>query len=309
MLGLMMDWPLMISSLIRHADRCHGDTEIVSRTVEGPIHRYTYRDAHTRARRLARALLRLGVAPASASARWPGTAIAISSSTTRMSGMGAIIHTINPRLFHDQLATSSTTRATAWSSSISRSCRWSRSSRRPARVSTVDRDDRRAHIRGARRPSVSSATRSCSPARATTTTGRSSTRTPRRDFATRPARPAIRRACCSATARRCCTRSRLPRGRERLLGAQRRAADRPDVPRQRLGHSVLGAAGRREARVPRRRARRQEPVRAVRERGGRQLGRRADRLARPHRLHAAAQPPVLDAQGRRRSAARRAPRR
>ena len=59
--GLMMDVPLLISSLIRHADRYHGDTEIVSRTVEGPIHRYTYRDAHARARRLARALARLGV--------------------------------------------------------------------------------------------------------------------------------------------------------------------------------------------------------------------------------------------------------
>jgi len=63
MQGLMMDVPLMISSLIRHADRYHGDTEIVSRTVEGPIHRYTYRDAHGRARCLARALSRLGVVP------------------------------------------------------------------------------------------------------------------------------------------------------------------------------------------------------------------------------------------------------
>src|SRR6516164_4652826 len=40
--GLMMNMPLMISSLIRHADVYHGDTEVVSRTVEGPIHRYTY---------------------------------------------------------------------------------------------------------------------------------------------------------------------------------------------------------------------------------------------------------------------------
>ena len=63
MLGLMMQWPLLIASLIRHADQNHGDTEIVSRTVEGPIHRYTYRDAHTRARKLANALTRLGVAP------------------------------------------------------------------------------------------------------------------------------------------------------------------------------------------------------------------------------------------------------
>ena len=48
--GLMMDMPLLISSLIVHAERCHGDTEIVSRSVEGPIHRYTYADAHKRAR-------------------------------------------------------------------------------------------------------------------------------------------------------------------------------------------------------------------------------------------------------------------
>src|ERR1700719_843418 len=59
--GLMMNMPLLISSLIRHADRYHGDTEIVSRTTEGPIHRYTYADAHARSRRLARALLSLGV--------------------------------------------------------------------------------------------------------------------------------------------------------------------------------------------------------------------------------------------------------
>ncbi len=62
MQGLMMDAPLLISSLIRHADRYHGDTEIVSRLVEGGgIHRYTYRDAHSRARRLANALTSLGI--------------------------------------------------------------------------------------------------------------------------------------------------------------------------------------------------------------------------------------------------------
>ena len=59
--GLMQDQPLLISSLITYADRHHGATEIVSRTIEGPIHRYTYREAHARARRLANALKRLGV--------------------------------------------------------------------------------------------------------------------------------------------------------------------------------------------------------------------------------------------------------
>ena len=81
--GLMMSMPLMISSLIRHADRWHGDTEIVSRTVEGPIHRYTYRDAHARARQLAtRAAAARRARPATASARSRGTATGTSSCTT-----------------------------------------------------------------------------------------------------------------------------------------------------------------------------------------------------------------------------------
>ena len=62
MQGLMMDMPLQISQLIRHADRHHGAVEIVSKTVDGgAIHRYTYREAHARARQLANALKRLGV--------------------------------------------------------------------------------------------------------------------------------------------------------------------------------------------------------------------------------------------------------
>ena len=59
--GLMMRMPLLISSLIRHADRHHGDVEIVSRRVEGDIHRYTYRELHRRSRQLANALEGLGI--------------------------------------------------------------------------------------------------------------------------------------------------------------------------------------------------------------------------------------------------------
>jgi fatty-acyl-CoA synthase len=104
MLGLMQDQPLLISSLIVHADRHHGDAEIVSRTIEGPIHRYTFRDAHGRARRLANALRRLGVGEGDrvATLAWNGyrhLEIYFASS-----GMGAICHTINPRLFQDQIA-------------------------------------------------------------------------------------------------------------------------------------------------------------------------------------------------------------
>ena len=63
MRGSMMDTPLMISSIIEHARRFHGSQEIVSRTVEGPIHRYTYRDAAARSAQLAHALRALGVQP------------------------------------------------------------------------------------------------------------------------------------------------------------------------------------------------------------------------------------------------------
>jgi fatty-acyl-CoA synthase len=101
--GLMMNVPLMISSLIRHADRCHGDTQVVSRTIEGPIHRYTYRDAHTRARRLARSLSRLGVEPGDRVGTLAWNGYRHFELYYAVSGMEAIVHTINPRLFHDQL--------------------------------------------------------------------------------------------------------------------------------------------------------------------------------------------------------------
>jgi fatty-acyl-CoA synthase len=102
--GQMMDQPLLISSLIAHADRCHGDTEIVSRTVEGPIHRYTYADAHKRARSLAQALARLGVKPGDRIGTLAWNGYRHLELYYAVSGMGSVIHTINPRLFPDQLA-------------------------------------------------------------------------------------------------------------------------------------------------------------------------------------------------------------
>ena len=102
--GLMMNMPLQISSLIRHAERYHGDTEIVSRMVEGGIHRYTYRDAHRRARQLANALGALGVRATDriGTLAWNGFRhFEIYYAT---SGSGAICHTINPRLFPEQIA-------------------------------------------------------------------------------------------------------------------------------------------------------------------------------------------------------------
>ncbi len=102
--GLMMNTPLMVSSLLRHADRFHGDTEVVSRTVEGPIHRYTYGDAHTRSQRLARALMRLGVRHGDRVGTLAWNGYRHFELYYGVSGMGAIVHTLNPRLFFDQLA-------------------------------------------------------------------------------------------------------------------------------------------------------------------------------------------------------------
>ncbi|RYE39270.1 MAG: long-chain fatty acid--CoA ligase, partial [Comamonadaceae bacterium] len=74
MLGLMQNQPLLISSLIEFAERHHGDAEIVSRRVEGDIHRYTYRDLSKRAKQLANALdaMRLPFGDRVASLAWNG---------------------------------------------------------------------------------------------------------------------------------------------------------------------------------------------------------------------------------------------
>jgi 3-(methylthio)propionyl---CoA ligase len=104
MLGLMQNQPLLISSLISFADRHHGTTEIVSRTIEGPIHRYTYRDAHVRIRRLAKALKRLGIGDADRVGTLAWNGFRHFEIYYAVSGMGAVCHTINPRLFQEQIA-------------------------------------------------------------------------------------------------------------------------------------------------------------------------------------------------------------
>ena len=102
--GRMMDVPLNVSMLLRHAARYAGDTEIVSRRIEGDIHRYTYRDCEKRAKQLAQVLMRLDVEPGEriATLAWNGYRhLEAYYGTT---GFGAVCHTINPRLFPEQIA-------------------------------------------------------------------------------------------------------------------------------------------------------------------------------------------------------------
>ena len=102
--GLMMDRPLLIQSLIQYAARYHAKTEIVSRTTEGPLHRYTYGDAEPRAKQLAKALMRLGVGFGDRVATIAWNNHRHFEAYYAISGIGAVCHTINPRLFADQLA-------------------------------------------------------------------------------------------------------------------------------------------------------------------------------------------------------------
>ncbi len=101
--GQMMDTPLMISGILAHAAQAHGKQEIVTRTVEGPIHRYTYRDCYARTQQLAHALVALGVKPGDRLATFAWNTYRHVELYYGISGIGAICHTINPRLFHDQL--------------------------------------------------------------------------------------------------------------------------------------------------------------------------------------------------------------
>jgi len=104
MLGLMQDRPLLISQLIEFAARHHPTTEIVSRRIEGDIHRYTYLDAARRARQVANALdrLPLPVGERVATLAWNG--YRHFEMYYGVSGTGRVLHTVNPRLAVEQVA-------------------------------------------------------------------------------------------------------------------------------------------------------------------------------------------------------------
>ena len=114
MLGLMQSGALLISNIIEHAARHHADAEIVSRTVEGPasaggaleaaLHRYTYLDAAKRARKAAHALTRLGVKHGDRVGTLAWNGYRHFELYYGISGIGAVMHTINPRLFPEQIA-------------------------------------------------------------------------------------------------------------------------------------------------------------------------------------------------------------
>ncbi len=104
MLGQMMNVPLTISTLIRHAARNHPNTEIVSVTGDNPRHRTTMGAALGRAAQLANALSAMGIQPGDRVATLAWNDYRHFEAYYGVSGMGAVLHTINPRLFPEQIA-------------------------------------------------------------------------------------------------------------------------------------------------------------------------------------------------------------
>ncbi len=103
MLGLMQDQPLLVSALIEFAARHHADAQIVSRRVEGDLHRYTYAQAATRSRQVARALDRLGLAFSDRVGTLAWNGYRHFELYFGVSGSGRVVHTINPRLSPEQV--------------------------------------------------------------------------------------------------------------------------------------------------------------------------------------------------------------
>ena len=103
MLGMMQDWPLTVDKILDHAKNWHGHREVVTRSVEGPIIRTTYAEIHARSKRVSSVLQGWDVKV--------GDRIAtLAWNTSRhmevwygIMGIGAVCHTLNPRLFPEQL--------------------------------------------------------------------------------------------------------------------------------------------------------------------------------------------------------------
>jgi len=103
MRGLMMDTPLLITGIMRYADRNVPDTEVVSVTLENPRHRCTLSDVFRRARQLANALQKAGIRPGDRVATMAWNDYRHLEIYYAVSCMGAVLHTLNPRLFPEQL--------------------------------------------------------------------------------------------------------------------------------------------------------------------------------------------------------------
>jgi len=103
MLGLMQDWPLLVTKMLDHGALNHGEREFVTRSVEGPVRRYTLADLRIRALRVAKALEKDGIRLGDRVATMAWNTDRHVEAWFGIMGLGAICHTLNPRLFAEQL--------------------------------------------------------------------------------------------------------------------------------------------------------------------------------------------------------------
>jgi fatty-acyl-CoA synthase len=103
MLGLMQDWPLLCHRVIDHAATYHAAREVISRSVEGPIHTTNYAEIRTRALKVAQRLERDGIRLGDRVATMAWNTWRHLEAWYGIMGIGAVYHTINPRLFHEQI--------------------------------------------------------------------------------------------------------------------------------------------------------------------------------------------------------------
>ena len=104
MQGLMQDWPLTVDKIADHARNWHGSREVVTRAVEGPIVRTTYADIHGRAKRVSNALKAWNIQTGDRVATLGWNTARHMEVWYGVMGIGAVCHTLNPRLFPEQLA-------------------------------------------------------------------------------------------------------------------------------------------------------------------------------------------------------------
>ena len=103
MQGLMQDWPLTVDRILDHGARSHGAREVVTRSVEGPVVRTTYAQLHRRAKQVSHLLAEWGITPGDRVATLAWNSGRHMEVWYGVMGMGAVCHTLNPRLHPDQL--------------------------------------------------------------------------------------------------------------------------------------------------------------------------------------------------------------
>jgi acyl-CoA synthetase (AMP-forming)/AMP-acid ligase II len=196
--GLMMDAPLLVTEIMRFAERNFPDNEIVSVTLDQPRHRTTWREVFRRARQLANALRAAGVQPGDRVGTLAWNDYRHLELYYAVSCMGAVLHTVNPRLFPEQLefiinhAEDKLLFVDATLLPVIAPLQGKLPSVQQTIVLTS----------AAAMPPAVAGKLPASPPRST---GPCSTSVARARSATRPARPATRKACSTATARRCST--------------------------------------------------------------------------------------------------------